>query len=127
VSTAVAASANILGMVGQLREAAPADSGLVPTKLNGMGGGTNDTRARTILNATALPATTGIAANWFVLSPVFAKAGAAATPGYGWFQPIDGRIIVPPGRYFALHVLANVVGETFLAYIDWHEITTQLG
>ena len=37
----------------------------VAKKLNGMGGGTNDTKARTILTGTALPATTGIAADWF--------------------------------------------------------------
>src|SRR4249920_2462931 len=77
VSTAVSASAVMLANVGQVREAAPTDA--MPAgalrKANGLGSG-SDTRVRAILTATALPGTTGVAANWFVASPVFAKAGA---------------------------------------------------
>lgn len=127
VSTAVSASAVMLANIGQVREATPTDA--MPAgalrKANGFGTGA-DTRVRAILNATALPAATGVAANWFVATPVFAKAGAAATPGYGIWQPIDGRYLVPPGRYFAVHVMANVVGETFLASIAWHELQLTL-
>jgi hypothetical protein len=126
VSTAVASQAQMVGLVGQVREAIPADSGLVPTKMNGNGPG-SDTASRTIVNATALPAGTGLAANWFPLGPNSTKPGVAATPGYGMWAPIDGRVIVAPGRYFAVHVLANVVGETFLAYIGWHEAQLALG
>jgi hypothetical protein len=36
-------------------------------------------------------------------------------------------MILAPGRYFAVHVLANVVGETFLVYIGWHEAALTLG
>lgn len=121
VSTAVSASAQLLGLVGQVRETAPTDAALTIKKRNGMGSGTNDSSVRTILNATALPATTGLAANWFPIGQVGAKAGAVATPGYGCYQQLDGDIIVPPGRYFALHVLANVVGETFVGFVGWHE------
>jgi len=120
VSTAVASQAQILVNVGQNRETAPTDAGLTITKLNGLGKGA-DTRARTILNATALSAETGVAANWFPWGKNSGKPGAAGTPGYGMWEPVDGRLIVPPGRFFAVHVLANVVGETFLAYIGWHE------
>lgn len=126
VSTAVASQAQLLALVGQVREAIPTDAALAITKLNGLGPGT-DTQARTLLNATALPATTGLAANWFPVGPSVGKPGVAATPGYGLWAPVDGRIIVPPGRYLAVHVLANVVGETFLAYIGWHEVQLTLG
>jgi hypothetical protein len=126
VSTAVASQAQLIANIGQLREAAPTDAALTIKKLNGMGTG-NDTKARTILNATALSAEMGLAANWFPLGPSVGKPGVAGTPGYGLWAPVDGRIIVPPGRFFAMHVLANVVGETFLAYMAWHEVQLTLG
>lgn len=125
VSTAVAGQAQLLANVGQVRETAPADSGLTKKSLNGTG--SEDTRARSILTGTALPATTGIAANWFPYGPSVDKPGSAATPGYGLFAAVDGRIIVPPGRYFAMHVLANAVGETFQGFIAWHEKQLTLG
>lgn len=127
VSTAVASQAQLLGLIGQVREAAPTDAALAIVKMNGMGQGTPDSSARSILNATALPATTGIAANWMPLGPSVGKPGAAGTPGYGLWADVGGRIIVPPGRYFGVHVLANVVGETFLAYVGWHEKQLRLG
>src|SRR5215510_9183019 len=105
VSTAVAAQAQILGLVGQVREAAPTDAGTGVKKMNGLGGGAVDLNARFILNATALP----------------------ATPGYGMYQRVDGGIIVAPGRYFALHVLANVVGETFVVFMGFHTKQLLLG
>lgn len=123
VSTAVASQAQILVNVGQIREATPVDAGLSIKKLNGTGSAAlrGDTKAIAILNATALPAGTGLAANWFPWGRNTVKTGAAATPGYGMWEPVDGRIIIPPGRYFAMHVLANVVGETFVAFMSWHE------
>jgi|SRR5215510_2267232 len=127
VSTAVAAQAQILGLVGQVREAAPTDAGTGVKKMNGLGGGAVDLNARFILNATALPATTGVAANWFPIGQNGVKAGAAATPGYGMYQRVDGGIIVAPGRYFALHVLANVVGETFVVFMGFHTKQLLLG
>lgn len=124
--TAAAGQQHIIGNIGQVREATPTDAALSIKKLNGMGTGDNS-RARTILNATALPATTGLAANWFPLGPAFGSPGAAGTPGHAAWCDVGGRIIVPPGRYFAVHVLADVVGSTYLAYIAWHELTTELG
>jgi hypothetical protein len=125
VSTAVVAQAQIIANLGQVREAIPTNSAMVPKKLNGLGPG-YDTRVMSVLT-TALPAGTGITANWFPLGMSSQKPGAAATPGYGCFAPVDGRIIVPPGRYFAVHVLANVVGETFVHWIAWHERQLTLG
>lgn len=125
VSTAVVAQAQIIANLGQFREAVPANSAMVPKKLNGVGPG-YDTKAISVLT-TALPATTGLAANWFPLGMSAQKPGAATTPGYGCYANVDGRIIVPPGRYFAVHVLANVVGETFVHWIAWHERQLTLG
>lgn len=125
VSTAVASQAVLLGCLGQIREAAPTDAARTISALNGMSG--RDTKARSLLNATALPATTGIADNWRVLPCVGGvKTGAAATPGYYVNAPVDGRIILPPGRFFAVHVMANVVGETFTCGIEWHEKNAKL-
>ena len=121
--TAAAGQQQMLGLLGQVREAAPVDSGIIVKKANGLGNATNkvDTKALTILNATALPATTGIAGNWFPIGPAFGSPGAAATPGNGTWQGVDGRFIVAPGRYFAIHVLADVVGSTYQGFIGWHE------
>ena len=124
--TAAAGQQQMLGNIGQVREAIPTDAALSIKKRDGLGSG-NDTKARTILNATALPATTGLAANWFPLGPAIGSPGAAATPGHGAFYPLDGRIIVAPGRYFAVHVLADVVGSTYQAFIAWHEAQLTLG
>lgn len=125
VSTAVVAHAQMLALVGQVRENAPTDAGLAITQLNGMGN--KDTRARTVLTATALPATTGVAGNWFAIGPQAVKTDAVATPGYGAGFEVNGRIIVPPGRFFATQVLANVVGETFVTGVMWHERLLRLG
>lgn len=125
-SAATAAQATLLGNVGMVRETAPTNAGLTIKKLNGFGT-SNDTNVYTILNATALPATTGLVVNWFPLGPNATKPGAATTPGYTAYARIDGGIIVPPGRYFAVAVLANVSGETFNTYIGWHEVQLALG
>lgn len=120
VSTAVAAQAGIILNIGQTRATPPTNSALIPKKMNGLGTN-NDTAALSIINGTALDAVTGLAANWFPFGGNASKPGVAGTPGYQIFVPVDGRIIVPPGRYFAMHVLANVVGETFQGFIGWHE------
>jgi hypothetical protein len=119
--TAAAGQQQMLGLIGQLRETAPTDAGLSFKKMNGLGGIKVDSMALTIVGGTALPATTGIAANWFPIGPSFGSPGAAATPGDGAHQNTDGRIIVAPGRYFAMHVLADVVGSTYQGFIGWHE------
>jgi hypothetical protein len=127
VSTAVAAQASLICLVGQVREAIPTNSALIAKKLNGLGGGTNDTKARTVLTGTTLPATTGIAADWFFVGASAVKPGVAATPGYSLYWQSDGRIIVPPGRFFAVQAIANVVGETFQFCIAWNELQLTLG
>lgn len=125
--TAAAGQQQMLGLLGQVRETAPTNSALVPKKRNGMGGGTVDTVARSIVNGTALPAATGVATNWFPIGPAFGSPGAAGTPGHGAYYQVNGDIIVPPGRYFAMHVLADVVGSTYVGFIAWHEKQIVLG
>jgi hypothetical protein len=125
--TAAAGQAQLLLNLGQVRETAPTDAGLAVKKANGLGSGTNDTKARTIVGGTALPAATGVAANWIPWGPAVGFPGAAATPGGGLWAQVDGRLIVPPGRYLAVHVLADVVGSTFQGFVGWHEKQLTLG
>lgn len=128
VATAAAAGhAQLLALIGQVREAIPANSALVAKKRNGLGGGTNDTKARTILTGTALPAGTGIAADWFPVGPGLERAAAASLPGQGLYWAAEGRIIVPPGRYFSMQVLADTAASTFQLCIAWHEKQLLLG
>lgn len=128
IATAAAAGhAQLLALVGQVREAIPTDSGLVPTKMNGLGGGNVDTRARSILTGTALPATTGVANNWFPVGPGIERTVATSVPGAGLFWAAEGRIIVPPGRYFSACVLADTAASTFQICIAWHEKLLKLG
>lgn len=120
-STAVASQAQLLALVGKQRETAPTDA--MPANslisLSGMGG--KDTKVKAILTATALPATTGLQGSWIPVGRNGVKPGVAATPGYGMVADINGRMLCPPGRYFAVHVLANAVGETFQMGVEWHE------
>lgn len=126
VSTAVVAQAQMLACIGQVREAIPVDATVAAIKTNGWGV-KQDVNITSILAATALPANTGVAANWIAWGDSVTKPSAVATPGYGLWKRVDGAIMVPPGRYFAVHVMANVVGETFLAYIAGHMKQLALG
>lgn len=122
VTTAAAAGhAGLICLIGQVRETPPTNSALIAKKMNGMGGGTNDTKARTILTGTALPATTGIAADWFPVGVGIERAAAVAVPGAGLFFDPQGRFIVPPGRYFSMHVVADTTASTFQLCIAWTE------
>jgi hypothetical protein len=130
VSTAVdSRCAQLLALVGQAREAIPTAAALTIKKMNGLAGGLG-----TLVDSVAIPVTaalpgtpTGIAANWFPWGPSIAKSAAVGTPGQGLWAAVDGRIIVAPGRYFAINVMSNAVGETFQGYIGWHEMMIDLG
>jgi hypothetical protein len=129
-TTAIASQASIIGCLGQTRVATlGAASGLPANATNGNGG--KDTKAITYLNAVTLDAVTGVTGNWRVLpgqtGGLKISAGAATVGGDFANAEINGRIIVPPGRAFGLHVFAPLVGETFICGIEWHEKLFRLG
>lgn len=126
-STASSSQVTMIANLGQQREAIPVNAAQTIKKANGYGQSGIDTVASTVTSSIALPAVTGVAANWFPAGPPATKIGSGATPGYGAWWSVDGRFIVPPGRYFAMHAIAPVVGETFQAYIGWHEKQLTLG
>lgn len=123
--TAAAGQGTLLGCLGQSKVAQLAVAALAINPLNGNGG--QDTKAK--ISTANLDAVTGVAANWRVLPGQTGgqKVGAAATPGVYINAEVNGRIIVPPGRLFALDVLADVIGSTFTVGIEWHEKKITLG
>jgi len=129
-TTAIASQASLIGALGQTRVASlGAASGLPVNALNGNGG--KDTKAVSYLTAVALDAVTGVTNNWRVLpgqtGGLKISAGAATVGGDMINAEVNGRIIVPPGRAFGVHVFAPLVGETFIAGIEWHEKVISLG
>jgi hypothetical protein len=124
VSGAATGNSTIIANLGQTRAAVPTDAGLAIKKANGLGLG-KDTRAMTITAGT-VDAVTGVAANWFPLGSSVGKPGAVAV-GVSIWVPVDGRLIVPPGRWFATHTFSDIVTDTFQMYIAWHEKQLRLG
>lgn len=117
---------SLIGCLGQTRVAAPAVTVLAKNTLNGTG--SNDTKVSTSI--AVLDAVTGVAANWRLLPSQTGgvKAGAGTTPGTYINAEVNGRIIVPPGRLFAMHVFAETVTtQTFIGGIEWHEKVISLG
>ena len=131
VSTAVASQATIIVNNGLIRVAAPTDSGLIPKKRNGMGSVSNavvrrqDTKVLSIVTG-ALNASQGIAHCWIPVASNY-KMGVVTPAFYTVHRNFRGEFIVPPGRMFATHVIANVIGETFTMSIGWHEKQLTLG
>lgn len=129
-TTAIASQASLIGCLGQTRVATLGTlSGLPKNALNGNAGA--DSKAASYLTAVALDAVTGTTNNWRVLpgqtGGLKISAGAATVGGDFINAEVNGRIIVPPGHVFAAHVMAPLVGETFICGIEWHERTMSLG
>ena len=124
-SAATAGQAALIGCLGQTRVAAPAAAALALNPLNGMSG----KDSKEIITTAALDAVTGVAGNWRLLPGQTGGAhpGAAATPGMFLNAEVNGRIIVPPGRDFGVHVLADAVTSTFIVGIEWHRKNVKLG
>jgi hypothetical protein len=116
--------AGMIGILGQVREAIPATSAMTIKCANGSG--KLDTRARHIVAATALPAGTGLAANWRPLGNSVATS-VISLGGLGMISYPRGCFIVPPGRYFGVHVLGSAVGATFMMGIGWVEKQLLMG
>jgi hypothetical protein len=117
----------MVGCLGQVRELPPTNamsSTIICKNTNGMG--KLDTRARVILTATALPATTGFAGAWM---PITSQTNAAVTslPGMQQIYTLCGRYIVPPGRYFGLHCVSAKIDVQCQYGISWTEKYLNLG
>ena len=118
-SASIIGHAGIIACLGLVREGIPAATGAVPRQCNGMGN--SDTKVKVVIPGDgALPAGTGIAANWF---PIGDSINAAVTslPGFQKVVYVDGRIIVPPGRYFGVHCLSAKTDIQATMFIFWHE------
>lgn len=123
VAGAATGQSEIIANIGQTRVAALAVGGGNIKRMNGLGTG-NDTKA--IISIANLDAVTGVAQNWFPLGSAVGKPGAVAVGPSMWI-PVDGRIIVPPGRIFAIHTFSDIVTDTFQGFISWTEKTLVLG
>ena len=120
------AHVGMIGCLGTVREAVPTAAAITPRQLNGMGN--MDTKARFVLTgdnawalgATLAPPTSVFTANWF---PIGNSVNTAvnALPGFQTVANLDGRIIIPPGRLFAVHTLGSVITSSAQIFISWHE------
>ena len=119
--------AGIIGCLGQVRETAPTIAKSVGVIKSRCGMGKLDTLCRApVASDIVLPATTGYAANWFPIGDSVNTA-VVSLPGLAQYVPVEGRIIVPPGRFFAVHVLASVTTATSILGIGWTEKQLLLG
>jgi hypothetical protein len=124
VSSVTIFHTGMIGCLGQVREAIPANAAPVIKSANGTG--KLDTRARTFIGGTALPATTGLAANWFPIGDSWINS-VVTLPGHSKIVDIDGRVIVSPGRWFAVHTLSSITTQTYIMGIGWTEKNLYLG
>ena len=107
----------LICVVGQTRVAALVQD-LVVRKSNGMGAGADSTAA--LVAGGALDAVTGVAIGWIPVGPT-ANMSVISLPSVVLWAPIDGRIIVPPGRQFGVNVMGVNATTTFNCGIMWHE------
>jgi hypothetical protein len=118
----IAATSNMLGQAGLIyylgtaREATLTQA-LTPRKLNGLGPG-SDTVA--ICAAGGAIMTSGAAIAWVPVGPTVRQT-VKQLPGCVLWAPIDGKIIVSPGRHFGVNVMSMDAGATFNCGIMWHE------
>jgi hypothetical protein len=117
----------LVACLGQVREAVPTNAMTATINLKNYNG-TNkpDSRSRCILTVTTLPTTTGFAGSWMPITDT-ANAGVAALPGFQRVYNIDGRYIVPPGRYFAVHCVSAKTDVQAQYGIAWTEKYLALG
>lgn len=119
VNSAALPHVGIIGNLGQTRVANVTDAGLAVKSMNGMGQVAGHPLVKSLLTGTALDAVTGVVANWFPIGDSF-NAAVTSLPGLQKVVPIDGRIVVAPGRMFALHTLGSVTSSSAQFYIWFH-------
>lgn len=120
---AVLYQAGMIYVLGQTRVAMGA-GGIVIRRNNGYGATSDSVALAT--DAGAIDAVTGVAVGWAPLGNSIVSAVISLGQLALWV-PVDGRIIVPPGRIFGLHVLASAVGTTWQVGAMWHEKQITLG
>lgn len=119
IASAALDQVGMIWLLTQTREAVLTDAVLIPRKLNGVGA-SSDTCCFISIPAEALEAIGGVAPGWM---PVGNSVITAVTTLYGmalWAE-VNGRIIVPPGRVLALHMMVSETTPTFNMGIMWHE------
>jgi hypothetical protein len=114
--------AGMIGCLGEVREAIPTAG--APVIKNACGSGKLDTRCRPII--AGMGAGSGLAANWFPMGPTW-KSSVVTLPGLAMIVPVEGRVIVPPGRYFGVAVLSSITTHTYICGIGWTEKQLILG
>ncbi len=119
IASAALDQVGMIWLLTQTREAILTDGLLIPRKLNGVGA-SSDTCCYIVVPAEALEGVGGVAVGWM---PIGNSVITAVTTLYGmalWAE-VNGRIIVPPGRTLALHMMVSEVTPTFNMGIMWHE------
>ncbi len=109
----------MIWLLTQTREAVLTNAVLIPRKLNGVGD-SSDTVAYAVVPAETLEGVGGVAIGWMPVGNSVISA-VNSLPGMTLWEDVEGRIIVPPGRTLALHVLGSVVTPTWQMGIMWHE------
>ena len=116
--------AGLIYVVGQTRVAALTNVFTV-RKSNGNGPGASNV----LLAATGgavLDSVTGVAIGWMPIGPSINNS-VVSLPGNVIFAPVNGRIIVPPGRQFGVNIIASNVEYTWNIGVMWHEKVLTLG
>jgi len=107
----------IIAVLGQTRVAS--NAGAIVVRRNNGYGATSDSVA-VCDDVTTLDAVTGVAVGWMPISNSVNTA-VVSLGGQTIFVPIDGRLIIPPGRLFGVHVISASVGGLWQVGAMWHE------
>ncbi len=118
----VVSQMGMIWILGQTRVDTVANE-LIARRNNGLGA-TTDTVA-IIAEGGNLDAITGVAIGWAPWGRSTISA-VISLPGTQFFHKVNGKIIIPPGRAFGLHVIGSDVDSDFLCGMMWHEETIKL-
>jgi len=113
----------LIYVLGQTRVAT--NAGAIVVRRNNGYGATNDSVA-ICDDVTTLDAVTGVTIGWMPIGNSVNTA-VVSLGGQALYAPVDGRLIVPPGRLFALHVISASVGGLWQVGAMWHEKQLTLG
>ena len=124
VGHATLGQSGLICVLGQTRVVALGGV-LVVRKNNGYGAGA-DTVADVKAGGAILDSVTGVAIGWIPVGPTV-NMSVVSLPGCVLFAPINGRLIIPPGRQFGIDVMSSNVENTWLVGAMWHEAVLLLG